>query len=182
MLEALKAGDAPSQGFLFFGPRGNGKTTLLAQIAEDARRRGMRAEKLAASAFGSRERLTRQLQEKANLLGARITGAQAAGFGVSAHPGQPVEDIGELLRTWIGVETTPLVILLDEAQTIGADAGRDFFDAVQDATERELGFLAARGRDPRRPSPHPPGGNLHREDVRTGPRGPSAARRHYPGA
>ncbi len=141
LLSALERGARPSRGILFFGPRGNGKTVLLATIGDEARSRGMRAEKLAASAFASKERLTRRMQEKADLLGGRVTGAQAAGFGTSADPASPIEDIGQLLLTWISAETAPLVILLDEAHTIGADAGRDFFDAVQDATERELPFL-----------------------------------------
>ena len=81
------------------------------------------------------------MQEQADLLRRRVTGAQAAGFGISADPASPIDDIGQLLPTWISAETAPLVILLDETHTIGADAGRDFFNAVQDATERELSFL-----------------------------------------
>lgn len=138
MLDSLERGRRPSEGFLLFGPRGNGKTVLLSQIADKARSRGMRAEKLAASAFASKERLTRRLQEKAGALDGRITGAQAAGFGISGDPARPIEDIGELLLTWVRAEATPLVILLDEAHTIGLDAGRAFFNAVQEAIEREL--------------------------------------------
>lgn len=42
---------------------------------------------------------------------------------------------------WIGDGEPPLVILLDEAHTIEPEAGRIFFDAVQEATRRSLPFL-----------------------------------------
>ena len=126
---------------LFFGPRGNGKTSLLAEIAADARLRGMRAESLPASALGKTTTPTRRLQDRARLIGARLTGAQAAGFGVSARPAAPPEAPAALMGAWIGAEARPLVILLDEAHAAAPDAGRLFLEAVQEATTRALPFL-----------------------------------------
>ena len=141
MLDSLRQGHAPSRGLLFYGPRGNGKTTLLARIAEDARRRGLRAESLPVAAFRSPAALIRCLQEKAGLVGMRLRGDSAAGFGGAAEPVALSEDAGALLAHWIGAEPTPLLILLDEAQAIGADAGRAFAGGIQEATTGSLPFV-----------------------------------------
>ena len=101
----------------------------------------MRAESLPVSAFGSPRALIRCLQEKAGLAGARLRGAQGAGFGLTAEPGSRTEDAGELLARWIGAGVKPLVILLDEAHAIEPPAGRAFFDGVQEAATRSLPFL-----------------------------------------
>ncbi len=141
LLSALERGAKPSRGILFFGPRGNGKTVLLARIADEARGRGMRAERLPASAFRSPEALRRDMQENAGVVGTRLTAAQAAGFGISTEPGPPTRNVAKLLADWIRTVPSPLVILLDEAHTIEPEAGGIFFDAVQDATDRSLPFL-----------------------------------------
>ena len=141
LLDSLEVGRRPSRGLLFFGPRGNGKTVLLARIAEEARRRGLRAESLPASAFRDPEALRHELQENAGLTGTRLRSAQAAGFGVSADPGPPTRNAARLLAGWIGAAPAPLVILLDEAHTIEPDAGRLFFEAVQEATVESRLFV-----------------------------------------
>ena len=140
VLDTLESGRRPSRGVLYFGPRGNGKTALLGQLAEEARRRGMRAENLPADCFRDRNLLVRQLRERAGLIGSRITGAQAAGFGVSTTPAVPTQDVEALLASWIGAADAPLVILLDEAHTVEPEGGRPFFGAVQEATIRSLPF------------------------------------------
>ena len=140
-LDALAAGVPPPRGLLFFGPRGNGKTTLLVRIAEDAPRRGMRAANLSAGAFTSRRQLTRHLQEQAGLTRTRLRGAPAAGFGVAAEPASPTEEVDGLLRRWITGDPGPLVMRLDEAHTLEPKAGRLFFGAVQEATAVRLPFL-----------------------------------------
>ena len=141
MLDSLQRGRRPSRGLLLFGPRGNGKTVLLDRIAEHARGRGMRAVDLPASAFRSPEVLTQELQENAGLTGARLRGAHAAGFGVSTEPELPTRNAARLLASWVGEGHAPLVILLDEAHTVEPDAGRIFFEAVQEATKRSLLLL-----------------------------------------
>ena len=141
LLESLARGRAPSRGLLFFGPRGNGKTALLNRLAEGARRRGMRTESLPAAAFRNPEALRQELQENVGLTGTRLRGVTAAGFGVSTEPGPPTANAARLFAGWIGDGQPPLVILLDEAHTIEPEAGRLFFDAVQEATNRSLPFL-----------------------------------------
>lgn len=141
LLNSLESGSPPPRGLLFFGPRGNGKTTLLARLASEARQRGLRAERLPAADLASEEKLIQCLQEKAGLIGPRITGVQAAGFGVSAHGTPPTRNVEKLLLAWIGAQPGPLVILLDEAHTIRPEAGRVFFDAVQEMTAGSRPFL-----------------------------------------
>ena len=136
-LDALYAGDPPSRGLLFFGPRGNGKTTLLFRIAADARRLGMRAEDLPAAAFASVRTLVHQLQVKAGFTGAGI----ADGCRVAAESGSPPEEVANLLLAWVERAESPLVVLLDEAHTVEPEAGRAFFNAVQGTAARSLPFL-----------------------------------------
>ncbi len=131
LLDVLESGSRPSRGLLYFGPRGNGKTVLLAHLGDEARGRGMRAEGLPADCFADREELIGRLQENAGLARAEITGMQAAGFGVASVPGPRTRSIGGLLASWIGLAESPLVILLDEAQSVEPAAGRIFFAAVQ---------------------------------------------------
>ena len=140
LLDSLEGGGPAPRGLLFFGPRGNGKTTLLARIAEDARSRGIRVENLAARAFGGERTLARHLQEKAGLAAPRIPGPRTR-FGISVGAAAPAEDLPELFRAWVGANALPLVILLDEAHTVEPEAGRVFFSAVQEATTRSPPFL-----------------------------------------
>ncbi len=141
LLGSLERGRRPSEGLLLFGPRGNGKTSLLAQIAEDARGRGMRADELPASALRNPDDLRQHLQEAAGLVRTRLSGAQLGGFGLSADRAPPVRNVTHLVARWIRAHDTPLVILLDEIHAVAPDAGRMFFEAVQEATKSSLPFV-----------------------------------------
>ena len=140
-LASLAGGVPPAQGLLFFGPRGNGKTVLLERVREDARRRGMRAERLGAGAFRSEERLLRELRRRAGVDGGRLTGVQIASVGVTAERAAPNEDHVELFAQWIRAESAPLVVLLDEAHSLASDTARDFFEAAQIAGSEALPFV-----------------------------------------
>lgn len=140
-LADLAGGIPPAQGLLFFGPRGNGKTVLLERVREEARGRGMRAERLGAGAFRSEERLVRELRRRAGVEGGRVTGVQIASVGVTAERGTPSEDHVELFADWVRADSAPLVVLLDEAHSLASDAARDFFEAAQIAGSEELPFV-----------------------------------------
>lgn len=133
LLTLLEQGERPPRGLLFYGPRGNGKTTLLARIAEEARGRNLSVERLPAAVVGSERRLIRRLR-------GRITGVQAADFGLSAEPAPVTDDVEELVLAWIGASSSPVVIVLDEAHTVEPETGRLFFDALQEATAQCLPF------------------------------------------
>ena len=71
----LAGGDEPPRGVLFFGPRCDGETVLLARIAEEARGRGIRAPNPPVSALRDPEALRQELRESAGLTGTRLRGA-----------------------------------------------------------------------------------------------------------
>ena len=141
-LDVLAAGGMPPQDLLLYGPRGNGKTTLLIEIERRARERGLRVEELPVDALTTRERLVRHLQERAGLWRGRLTGVQVAGVGATADRAAPSEEIGQLFRAWIGTdEIRPLVIVMDEIHALSPEAARPFFDAVQTAKNGGQPFL-----------------------------------------
>ena len=141
-LDVLAAGGMPPQDLLLYGPRGNGKTTLLIELDRRARERGLRVEDLPVDALTARERLVRHLQERAGRRRDRLTGVQVAGVGATADRAAPSEEIGELFRAWIGTdEIRPLVIVMDEIHALSPEAARPFFDAVQTAKNGSPPFL-----------------------------------------
>ncbi len=123
MLATLAEGQPPPEGKLYFGPRGNGKTVLLARIADEARRLGLRTERFPVSAFRTHEALRDALGENAGATGA-----------VTAN------HIPKLFASWVQAAPRPLVILVDEIQTIPPDVARAFLGAVQEAATDALPF------------------------------------------
>ena len=142
-LADLADGSSPPQDFLFYGPRGNGKTTLLLEIGRRARERGFRVETLPVTALTEDAKLVRLLQKRAGALESQFTGVQALGFGATATPLAPTEDIEALLIAWIGagLSPPPLVVVLDEVQEMSPEVARAFFDAVQRAKSEAPPFL-----------------------------------------
>ena len=138
-LETVAAGRALAQNLLFYGPRGNGKTALLTEIRRRARERNLRVEELPVDALATRDQLVRHLQERAGVLGQRLTGAQVAGIGVSTTEAAPTREIRLLLAAWIGAG--PLVIVMDEVHALSPKAARPFFDAVESAKQESRPLL-----------------------------------------
>ena len=138
-LETVAAGRALAQNLLFYGPRGNGKTALLTEIRRRARERNLPVEELPVDALTTEEKLVRHLQERAGVLGQRLTGAQVAGIGVSTTEAAPTREIRLLLAAWIGAG--PLVIVMDEVHALSPKAARPFFDAVESAKQESRPFL-----------------------------------------
>ena len=140
-LDELAGGVPPAQGILFYGPRGNGKTVLLERIADRARALGMRAERLPADAVRARDVLVQELQERAGLTEDRLSGVQLGPIGATTQPGAPTRNVSRLFSAWVQAVSEPLVVLLDEAQTMDPGAGRAFFEAVQNAGSDALPYM-----------------------------------------
>lgn len=140
LLDQLADGETPAQDLLLYGPRGNGKTALLARIADRARELGMRPERLPVAELDSKASLVRALRERI-APPARVTGVQVAMVGVTAERSAPLAGVDSLLAAWIQRADRPLVLLLDEVHAASPEAGRGFFDAVQTAKTDGLPFL-----------------------------------------
>ena len=141
-LARLTEGRSPSEDLLFYGPRGNGKTTILLEIARRARERGLRVEALLPPALDGVEKLVRKLQERTGRRQGQVTGFQFMGVGATGVPAAPTEDFERLFVSWINAEPTrPLVIVLDEVQTLSPEVGRPFFSVVQHAKASAAPFL-----------------------------------------
>ena len=143
LLDRLREGRSPSQDLLFYGPRGNGKTTLLLELERRAGERGFRVETLPVTALTEKRTSIRLLQERSGVLEMQITGVQFAGTGGTAVPRPPTEDLDALLWEWIGGDLSlpPLVIVLDEVQALVPECARWFFEAVQRAKSKPAPFL-----------------------------------------
>ena len=140
LLGDLAGGRSPTPDLLFYGPRGNGKTTLLLEIGRRARERGMRVENLSVYALTDPNRLVGMLRE-------RFRCSEASSTVV--EPGQETlplraplsEDPGTLLAGWVGSnEHRPLVVLLDEVHTMSPEVGRSFFAGARWAKSRAAPF------------------------------------------
>ena len=141
-LAVLDRGESPPDDLLFYGPRGNGKTTLRLEVERRAQDRHLRVERFPVAALADGSRLVRQLQERAGVLGAQVTGVQIAGSGMTGTPRAPIEDIDRLFALWVGAGgARPTVITLDEVQALDPDTARPFFEAVQEAKSGAAPFL-----------------------------------------
>ena len=141
-LDTLARGESPTEDLLFYGPRGNGKTTLRFDIERRARERHLRVERFPVEALADRSRLVRRLQERAGVLGGRVTGVQVASVGVTETPPAPTEDIEHLFASWMGAGgAQPTLITLDEVQALDPGAARPFFEAIQEAKSGPAPFL-----------------------------------------
>ena len=140
-LESLEGGQAPAQDLLFYGPRGNGKTTLLIEARRHAEGRGLRVEEFPVDALTARETLVRELQERAGLVRDQLRGVQLGPLGAGVERAAPTENVKELLCAWIRSAPEPLVVVLDEAQELVPEVARSFLNAVQSARSDSLAFL-----------------------------------------
>ena len=151
-LVSLAGGAAPPDDLLFYGPRGNGKTTLRLEVERRARDRNLRVERFPVAALTDSSRLVRHLQERAGVLGAQVTSVQVAGSGVTGTPQAPIEDIDRLFALWVGAHgARPTVITLDEVQALDPDTARPFFEAIQEAKLDAAPFLVVAAGTPDAP-------------------------------
>jgi len=111
----------PTEDLLFFGPRGTGKTALLMEIRRRARARGFRVEELPVDALSAREQLVRELQERAGLLGDRVTGVSVAGVGATAARSAPTRNVTRLFAAWLRDSSAPTVVVIDEIHALARD-------------------------------------------------------------
>ena len=128
-LADLSDGVAPGTQVVLQGPRGIGKTTLLGWLErEAASRTGIETAVLLPSEFSDEAGLRK-----------RLTTAGVAATGSSWHPGEePLPPTAEILTA--RAQTSPLLLLVDEAHTLESGSGRALLTAAQEVGRR-LPFL-----------------------------------------
>lgn len=147
----LARGRTCSQDILLYGPRGNGKTTLLLETERRAGDLGLRTEEFPVDSLTDSERLVRALQERAGVLEGGVTGLQIVGLGATAERAAPSRDVSSLFSAWLALDPRPLVLLLDEIHSLEPAAARPFFEAVQTAKRGPTPFLLAVAGTPHAP-------------------------------
>ena len=130
LLARLDRGEAPPGEVILYGPRGNGKTALLAWVSEFAgEATGVDVEELTPSEFDSPARLAELLLPaswwktlKPDEVGVR---------GITWRPGKrsAAPTPAQVLALRAGRK--PLVVLLDEAHTLDPEVGRPLLNAAQ---------------------------------------------------
>ncbi len=123
---------------ILYGPRGNGKTALLAWAVVQAQTRGIRAIRLAASLSFAKEALLDELALLPAWLGRRVRRIGASPpMGASVQSRHPAfGTLGSMLKRRARWE--PLLLALDEAHMIDKVFGRDLLNIVQTRQREEL--------------------------------------------
>lgn len=145
LLDALRSGETVPSDVLLYGPRGNGKTVLLAWL-EDAIKRTPEVEVFSStpSAIASTERLAERLLPDSWWKQFAPTGVSVFGVGINWRPGQsnPPEPEEALAAR---AQQKPFVMLLDEAHTLAPDLGRVLLNASQTVGRRHPFLLVLAG-------------------------------------
>ena len=138
LLRGLEDGAPPPREVVLYGPRGNGKTVLLAWLEREAANHiGVEVARHTPSELRSPQQLAEALLP--DTWWERCTPSEVAAFGMTWRPGRerPPSAV-EVLDMRAG--RAPLVLLLDEAHTLDPDTGRALLNASQ-RVGRTLPFL-----------------------------------------
>ena len=138
LLEDLRNGLAPPSEVVLYGPRGNGKTSLLGWIAKEAAAgSAVDALRLAPSYCRDEAALVERLLPDS--FWQRLKPAEIEVSGIAWRPGRAgPPSLDRALAT--RVRKKPLVLLLDEAHTLDREVGNVLLNASQ-IVGRELPFL-----------------------------------------
>lgn len=133
--EGLRAGIPPAQALIFYGPRGNGKTALLAwteqQIEEDD---GLDGVWLTPADIPAPERVVGRLQLNSWIDRIAPEHLSVAGVSLGLRPSEEQPVVAAALEA--RAKARPFVVFLDEAHTINAEVGRLLLNAAQTASRR----------------------------------------------
>ena len=143
-LDQLRQGAAPPRDLILYGPRGNGKTTLLSWLHEAARARdAVDVIHLTPAAVPTEEKLVRRLLSPT--WWRRLLPGEVSISGVRWRAGQSRDapSLDEVLAARTGKK--PLLLLLDEAHTLDAGVGHALLNASQIVGRKQPFLLALAG-------------------------------------
>ena len=143
LLAELVAGTPPGTQVVLCGPRGNGKTALLDWLQREAASLpGVATTVLRPAEAPDAVRLAELLTPKSwweRLKRGKLTvGSFSWTPGFASDP-----SVGEILA--MRTRTSPLVLLVDEAHTLGIDVGRVLLNAAQEAGRKHSFLLVLAG-------------------------------------
>ena len=143
-LDQLRQGNPPPRDLILYGPRGNGKTTLLAWLRETAGERdGIDVLHLTAAAISTEEEIVRRVLsplQRHGLLPDQVS-IPGATWQLDKLRHAPSLDEALAART----ERKPLLMLLDEAHTLDARVGHALLNASQIVGRTQPFLLALAG-------------------------------------
>lgn len=142
-LDRLRQGGAPPRDLILYGPRGNGKTTLLSWLHEAARERdAVDVIHLTPAAVPTEEKLVRRLLSPT---WQRRAPGEVSIAGVRWRAGQSPDapSLDEVLAARTGKK--PLLLLLDEAHTLDAGVGHALLNAGRIVGRKQPFLLALAG-------------------------------------
>ena len=130
LLALLDRGEAPPSEIILYGPRGNGKTALLAWMEQEVSSvAGVDALKVTPSEFETGTEFAEILLPESWWDTARA--AESTVRGVTGRPGEnaPAPRVRSVLETRSAKR--PLILLLDEAHTLDPRVGQELLNAAQ---------------------------------------------------
>ena len=138
LLDELGQRRAPESEVVLYGPRGNGKTALLVWVEEEAASRPrVDVVRVTPSRFDDREDYARVLRLRRRW-GRLLPGSLSVKGGRwISHPAEP-PSLHELVSRQ--ALRKPLALLMDEAHTLGRQAGRELLNCARQI-RTELPFL-----------------------------------------
>ena len=130
LLARLDRGEAPPGEVILYGPRGNGKTALLAWVSEFASEStGVDVEELTPSEFDSPARLAELLLPAS--WWKTLKPDEDRVRGITWRPGKRSAAPAPSQVLALRAARKPLVVLLDEAHTLDPEVGRSLLNAAQ---------------------------------------------------
>ena len=140
----LRSGVPVPRSLLLYGPRGNGKSALLAWVEREAENDdGLEARWLTGASIPAPEALVRRLQLSSLFGRLSANSISFGGVGVSLRQGEDYPPLEEALEA--RAKTKPLLILLDEAHTLKPEVGQWLLNAAQIAGRRAPFLLVLAG-------------------------------------
>ena len=140
----LRSGVPVPRSLVLYGPRGNGKTALLAWAEREAEGDDrLEVRWLTGGSVPAPEALARRLQLSSLFGRLSADSISFGGVGVSLRQGEDYPPLEEALEA--RAKTRPLLILLDEAHTLKPEVGQWLLNAAQVAGRRSPFLLVLAG-------------------------------------